>query len=88
MSGPQYIKYDRRRLHRDKRTITVEGSDSHDGKYFKCWNCKFVCDKDRDKTGDGVGYEVVDVVDPYTGISNKTQQVTSGCPFCGSLNWR
>ena len=88
MTDTQYIKYDRRRLPTKRRRIPVFGTDTHSGKYFKCWNCGFICDKDRDKTGDGVGYEVVQVLDPYTGDLNYSQQVVSGCPFCGSRNYR
>ena len=88
MTQTQYIKYDRRRLHSKKRTIAVFGTDDHSNKYFKCWNCGSTCDKDREKTGDGEGYEVVWVIDPYTGISNSSQQVTSGCWLCGCKNYK
>lgn len=88
MTDTQYIKYDRRRLQSKKRTIAVFGTDTHSNRYFKCWNCGATCDSKRDKTGEGVGYSVVYVTDPYTGDSNSTQQVGSGCWFCGSRNYK
>ena len=88
MTQAQYIKYDRRRLESKKRTIAVFGTDDHSNRFFKCWNCGFICDSQRDKTGDGVGYSVVQVTDPYTGDLNYSQQVSSGCPQCGSRNYK
>jgi hypothetical protein len=39
------------------------GDGKDDGKYFRCWNCGFVCNVERDALGDseslsGVSYEI------------------------------
>lgn len=57
------IKYDKRRLPIEKRTIPMPASGTHDGKWFRCWNCGFPCFTDRDKLGDGKSYAVTEVVD-------------------------
>ena len=44
----RYVHHSSRRLSRIKRTISLPGSLDDDSKYFKCWNCGFTCDKDRD----------------------------------------
>jgi hypothetical protein len=66
MSDSRFIKYDKRNLPKEKRTIPVWGADLPDAKqsdtFFRCWNCLFVCNVDRDEVGDGVGYVVIDEV--------------------------
>lgn len=57
----------RSRIRRDSRTIPLHGDDERgngldDGRYFRCWNCGFVCNQDRDalggpESGDGITYE-------------------------------
>jgi hypothetical protein len=71
-----------------KRTRAVYGTDDHANRYFRCQNCGFICDSKRDKTGDGVGYTVVQENDAYTEELNYTQLVNSGCPFCGCKNYK
>ena len=63
--------YDRRTLPKEKKTIPLRGSDTHKGKWFKCWNCGFPCYTEREKLDDhdsydGVGYTVVSVADVST----------------------
>jgi len=64
--------YRQGRLPRQKRTIKIFGAAAYiDGRVvkdqssnlFKCWNCGFICNTDRDKLGDGVGYRIEDQVD-------------------------
>ena len=57
----------RSRLRNESRTIPLYGSVERgngldDGRYFRCWNCGFVCNEDRDSLGgsesrDGIYYE-------------------------------
>ena len=136
----RYRQYDLRRLPKEKRTRRIWGAASYIGgrvvgdqsdNLYRCWNCGFVCNSDRDKTGDGVGYKVTDEVDQpvalnlggsahefpnsdntrdvklcfdtihdihlvaldsagdlQTVVHNNTQVVTSGCPLCGSRNYK
>ena len=73
MSESRTKHFDKRRLPRQKRTISVFGAVSYDqsgravkdqsDKLFRCWNCGFLCNTDRDKLGDGVGYTIKDQPD-------------------------
>jgi len=99
-----------RRPHR-KRTIPVKGYRRDHGRYYRCWNCGFVCDMHRDALGGRPGDAVAPVgIDPTPGVLGNTgrtvlmqvgmdgqplpvrrifkSDVTSGCPFCGTHNWK
>jgi hypothetical protein len=76
MTESRYIRYDKRRLPRQKRTIPIHGAVSYvDGRpvkdqsnvFFRCWNCGFICRTDRDKLGDGEGFVIEDQADVLTG---------------------
>lgn len=133
MSDSRFIRYSRTSLPKEKRTIPFWGAESSGGGWapgsdqsgilFKCWNCGFICNANRDETGDGVGYVVTDEVrvkfprlgsgdvkdvslsigiyqsgvrlmkldelgNPVTIMHNFTQKVFSGCPNCGSRNYK
>jgi hypothetical protein len=136
-----------RKTRGDSRTIPLRGHKDYgegqdDGKYFRCWNCGFTCNVERDELGDdasrdGISYEVYEAlysggpkkdtndyletdaaIHGYNGANvvpllamasarsghvllqnnadgtpktvriNWTPKVNSGCPFCGTLNWR
>jgi hypothetical protein len=68
-------KYDKRRLPRERRSISIFGATAYidgkiskdqSGKFYRCWNCGFVCNTDRDKLGDGVGFYITDEPDLYS----------------------
>lgn len=140
MSESRTRHYHKGRLPREKRTISVFGAVSYiDGrevkdqsdKLYRCWNCGFLCNTDRDKLGDGVGYTIKDLVEdnpynmgassfvwpdsnageldmritmdtvstpvlmqldsegnPVTVMHNLSQIVHSGCPLCGTMNYK
>jgi len=56
--------YVQRRLPHDKRTLALYGEKDDTGKYYRCWNCGFICNVDRDSldTGEfgGSGVTVLD----------------------------
>lgn len=117
------VNHRSRRLRKEAKTKPVFGSHERGGgddkgKYYKCWNCGFICDKDRDALG---GADSRDGVEPeaYTQLQDDVSttayhcqgaagadqatceaaggtwsstrykpNVSSGCPFCGSLNWK
>lgn len=82
----RYIKNVTERLPRKKKTNRLPGAFEDDGKYYKCWNCGFICNATRDEVGEGSGVQAV-----LTGDSDSTTyapNVVSGCPFCGSKNYR
>ena len=48
--------YRRRRTPKRSRTIELPGHRDYgdgidDGKYYRCWNCGFICDVDQDELG-------------------------------------
>jgi len=121
MTESRYIKYDRRGALSHKRSIPVPGADEQAGKFFRCWNCGYTCNTDRDKLGDGVGYHATDQIlgdvfangrtskdntlsislttdvsiievdsnsDPKVFKTNFSQITFSGCPLCGSRNYK
>jgi len=131
-------RYHTRKTRKESRTIPVIGDGDDAGKYYRCWNCGFICDADRDALGDSdsrSGVTQIDYVKEYpsaSGIGGGTEgwsadgqvplqlltvsggamgrmvtleneddgtpkalnhhvfkpKVDSGCPFCGSKNWR
>ena len=42
----------KRKLIKQSRTLPVYGEGDDKGKYFRCWNCGFVCKVGRDELGD------------------------------------
>ena len=141
-----------RRIRGDSRRIPVRSKDNYTesngvddrgdtGKLFRCWNCGFVCDSDKNELGDkesksGVSHQIYDqkyssdnsnttdgstrqIGDAIHGDNNGVPllkmlvirtghvihqsdaagdnvtvqinwepDITGGCPFCGSRNWR
>ena len=109
-------------IEKRSRTIPLKGNpvrgDGEDsGKYYKCWNCGWICNLDRDALGDSeseanITPTVYTQLDQYGsevyhcfGSAGSTQAiceaaggewtstrykpvVNSGCPMCGSPNWR
>ena len=116
------------RIAKDSRRIQLWGDpirgDGQDfGKWFRCWNCGFICNSERDALGDSqsrdgrVHKDYAQNPDPGTvqkqatlggpsnvfvaseqdsggtakGVRNAimvSSSASSGCPLCGSLNWR
>ena len=94
MTDSRLIKYDKRRLPTQKRTISIFGAMSYidgrsvkdqSGKLFRCWNCGFVCNTDRDKLGDGEGFYITDKVDDYLGADTAYQYPCSDAPKRSAL---
>ncbi len=62
-----------RKTRGDSRTIPLRdnpdyGGGLDDGKYWRCWNCHYICNVERDELGDdaskdGISYEVYDSFD-------------------------
>jgi hypothetical protein len=90
-----------RRLKRESKTIPIPGHKDYgdgedDGRYFHCWYCGFVCNKERDELGGpedranvrSQPYSQVDQYGDSAGTTRYEPVVDTGCPLCGSLNWR
>ena len=111
------VNHRSRKPKKESKTIPLWGSPERGegldhGKYFRCWNCGFICDSERDSLGDAqsksnIAYENYDLLDEYgasvsdTGgtkhtifegegytTTRKIPVVSTGCPLCGTLNWR
>lgn len=119
---PVYRTAHKRKLPKQSRSLPIYGKGDDAGRYFKCWNCGFVCDSKRDALGDsnsaagdnhsdyavqtgsdyraGIGPRPVGTLDVmlHYHVALKTNSnavhhhhktnISAGCPFCGSLNWR
>lgn len=123
-----------RRRRKQSRTLPVIGKGDDAGKYFRCWNCGFVCNVERDELGDrestdGISYSIYDQKystdgsdtfgssihgdndniallsmsvlgkghiclengadgEPKEIYQNWKPEIDSGCPLCGTKNWR
>lgn len=133
-----------RKVRKQSRTIPLRGHKDFgdgrdDGKYWRCWNCGFICDNERDELGDadGISHTVYEALysggpkkganstdyletdaaihgsiqsvplltiasgrtghvllendsagDPKTVRINWTPETNSGCPLCGTRNWK
>ena len=64
MSQTRYQKQTFSPLPKQKRPQPIRRADSLSGRRWKCSFCGFVCDSQRDTTGDGVGFTATDIVDP------------------------
>lgn len=67
--GSTRVRYHTKKVKKDSRTIPLHGDGEDTGKWYRCWNCGFICNEDRDDLGgsedrDGNSYKVV-VSDPY-----------------------
>lgn len=91
MNVSKYAEISVRRLPREKKSISLYGEREDAGKYWKCWHCGFICDGTRDKLDtDSYGQGGV-IPTTYTDTDGETKyypNVVSGCPFCGSTNYR
>ncbi len=75
-----YSKYKNRKLPKQSRTIPVKGYAEAKGRFYRCWNCGFVCDIKRDDLGDsqsmdGVTYENYSV--PSQGSQDSSSSLNS-----------
>jgi len=125
--GGTYKKPHRTRLPKRSRTRPIYGKGDDADRYFKCWNCGFVCDSHRDELGDSESRAGDDHTDYHNLVENESQlrpnpgnkaclggdighyhvamllgpdenpktvyheltsDISRGCPFCGSTNWR
>ncbi len=66
------------------RTRKAEGNEDN---MVRCKRCGFPCDTTRDKTGSGSGLTYVAVTHSATACPDNPT-VVSGCPQCGSRNYR
>ena len=124
---PTYTRPHRRKLSKRSRTLPIYGKGDDAGRYFRCWNCGWICDTERDELGDSdsnsgdnhTDYHNIAPEDPYTnaGVGRScclggdighfhvameigsdgeaktirhdyTSDISRGCAFCGTVNWR
>jgi hypothetical protein len=75
----RHSSYSRSRIPRQKRTIPIYGEKEDANKWFRCWNCGYICNSERDQLDTseygraGITYSdtastgTVLADDPYTG---------------------
>lgn len=49
----RHARYSNRQLPRQKRTLPLYGEKDDTGKFYKCWNCGFTCNAERDSLNTG-----------------------------------
>lgn len=99
MEQSRHARYSTRKIPYAKTSKQLYGEKEDTGKYFKCKICGFICDVDRDSLGGDSSQNPLGS-DTYTatqdGVTDATDLrnpvtysiVISGCPFCGSRNWK
>ncbi len=83
----RYGTYQSTRLPREKKTIPLSGNLEDDGKFYQCWNCRFINHVNRAQIGVGSGASLTTYVDT-DGVTKYKSVTSSGCAFCGSKNYR
>lgn len=85
------------RIRKRSRTLPIPGHEDYgDGRdadrYFKCWNCGFICDSERDATNaDSDGQKYSQWTDVYSSDGSVLiwyNEGGVGCPLCNTLNWK
>lgn len=66
------------------KTKTPHGNE--DDSFFRCRRCNFPVNLRRDKTGSGSGISLTAIT--INGKSLYDPVVSSGCPFCGTRNYK
>ncbi len=119
----EYTQPSKAHLPKRARSIPLREKGKDAGKWFKCWNCGFPCNTDRDdSSGSTAGDNHVDFHSPSLGFVENGQEdrmlaisdppffhtimendatgsaktivhehltnVTKGCPFCGTTNFK
>ena len=95
----RHVRYSERKLRHDKRVKQRYGEKEDRSKFFTCWNCGFICNMDRDALGDAdtmSNIGTIDVTVTQDGVTDATDlrnpvkvpDINSGCPLCGTLNWK
>ena len=65
----RHTKPSRMRLPKQAKSIPMKGTGEDAGKWFKCWNCGFPCDVDReDSSGSTAGDNHIDFHSPSLGF--------------------
>ena len=75
---PVYTRPHKRKLTKRSRTIPVYGEGADKGKYFRCWNCGWICNVDRDELGDSDSSSGNDHTDFHEGHHYSTYDVYDG----------
>ncbi len=82
-----YGTYKSPKVPTQKRSRCITGDLSDDGKFYTCWNCGFTVDSTKYAIGVGSGVISISYVDT-DGVTKYKPSVISGCPMCGSKNYR
>jgi len=74
-SRKKSYQYQTTKLPKRSKTIPVKGYGKDNGRYFRCWNCGFVDDKDRnalggskERSGQTYGEAILLALEPSRGV--------------------
>ena len=76
---PVYTRPHKRKLTKRSRTLPVYGEGADKGKYFRCWNCGWICNVDRDELGDSDSGSGNDHTDYHEDHYYSTYDTYKGC---------
>ena len=89
--GTRYTFYPRTYLSKEKKTHTVLGAQEDSGKFFRCWNCGFICNVTRDRLSTSAYACDSIIATAFTDEDGGTlyyPKVIEGCPHCGCKNYK
>ncbi len=88
----RHSSYSETKLPKQKRSISMRGERDDTGKWWRCWNCGFPCNVDRDALDTsehaGTGIVYATYVDNDGVTKYKVSTTSGGCPFCGCKNYK
>lgn len=84
-------RYHKRRIPSRSRTLPIygdpiKGNGLDAGKYYRCWNCGFVCNVDRDALGDAQSRSGVVVTDFVETPERAEQGILASLATLGDIN--
>lgn len=67
----------------------ISEKTANESRFVRCKQCGFICDRIRDKKGNGWGNESTEDITIIAGgtAHAKDPIVNAGCPFCGSSEY-
>jgi rubrerythrin len=89
-----------RRLAHQAKTKSVYGEFEDTSKYYHCWNCGFICNKERNTLSDRSGVRALGIYlttedneksrfeDGSEIYLEDSYEVVIGCPFCGTGSYK
>ena len=73
-----------------KRTMPIRGEGEDKDKWFRCWNCGFPCNVERNSldTGEHGGSGVTTTTTTIESATVYYPVIAGSCSFCGCKNYK